>query len=230
MREINLIHDQFKRIPPSIGSKAAFRDPVVELDVSGRGLTTEGFLEIAAALVKSIEYDGDHGKVVRLEELCLRGNRLDAECLQALGKVVKLAASDLRDLDLSDNLFTVASYGEVVAWEEFLTSFSKCCLLRRIDLSGNALGSKAFEVLARVYGKEPPLDIVLLEEADTLRHHDVSVVRSTAADTVVLEQQIRALSVVSESETYNTDGNSTSPTALEVPKRFRHGLFASLAT
>jgi hypothetical protein len=224
-----LISEKIKRIPPSIGSKAALRDPVVELDVSGRGLTSEGFFEIATALVKSIEYEGEHGKVVRLEELCLRENKLDPRCLQALGKVIRLAAGDLRDLDMSDNLISVTTYEEVAAWEDFLTSFSECCVLRRIDFTGSPLGPRAFEVLARIYARESPFDLISLEEAGTDWHHDAFVLRNTAYDSIALEQRTRALSIVSESEGYTSDGESIACATPGVQKISRHGLFASSA-
>ena len=34
-------------------------------------------------------------------------------------------------------------------------------MLRKIDLSGNTLGPKAFEILAKVYSQEKPIDFVL---------------------------------------------------------------------
>jgi len=200
----------------------------VELDVSGRSLSSEGFMEVATALVKSIGYEGDHGKVVRLEELCLKDNKLDASCLQALGKVVKFAAGDLRDLDLSGNLFSITTYEEVAAWEEFLSSFSECCVLRRIDFTGNALGPRAFEILAKVYGREPPVDMISLEEADVDRHHDASILGNTVSDSIPFKQRTKALSIVSGSEGYSSDGDSTFHATPEVSKSSRHGLSASL--
>lgn len=144
---------QLKRIPPGPSHKAATRDPSVDLDVSGKALSDEAFGEIADALVKSMSYDGEHGKVVKLEEICLKDNALTAPSLRMLARVVALASADLMDLDLSDNSFSVVTNDEVDAWEEFLESVSECYVLRRVDLSGNALGTRAFEILARVYGK-----------------------------------------------------------------------------
>ena len=144
---------------------------MIELDVSGKDLTDEGFLEVASALVEAISYGGDQGSVARLEELCLRSNRLTIASLQALTPVIGVSCSDIRDLDLSENQIAINSDADVAIWEEFLTSFRKCCVLRRIDLSGNALGDRAFEVMVRVYAKEQPLDFTLpldLEEA----HHE----------------------------------------------------------
>ena len=226
--ERRLIWDKTKRVPPGTGSKAAFRDPVVELDVSGRVLTSEGFVEVAAALVKAIDYDSEHGKVIKLEELCLRDNKLDAKCLQALGKVIKLAAGELRDLDLSDNLFSITTCEEVAAWEDFLNSFSACCVLRRIDLSGNAIGPRAFEILAKTYGREPLIDVLSLEDADLDRQHDVCVLQNTAFDCISLEHRAKTLSTIESSESRGNDGNISSHATSEVQKGSRHGLFISL--
>ena len=92
--------------------------------------------------------------MVHLEELCLKGNELTALSLRPLAMVIGLASRDLRDLDISENLFTITSNEDAAAWEEFLEAFSECYVLRHIDFSGNALGPKAFEILARVYSRE----------------------------------------------------------------------------
>lgn len=153
-----------KRVTAGPAARAAQRDPYVELDVSGRRLTDEGFAEIATALATTVSHEGEHGKVVRLEELCLAGNALTAGSLLALAKVVQDAAAELRDLDLSGNNISVTNVEDVLAWEEFLKSFRECFVLRRLDLGGNALGPWAFEILARVYGDEAPLDLLALDE------------------------------------------------------------------
>ncbi|MCJ1246378.1 hypothetical protein MMC30_003585 [Trapelia coarctata] len=150
--------DLLKRLPPGSSYKTALRDPCVDLDVSGKLLTDDGFVEVTEALVKSIQYQDDNGRVLKLEEVWLKGNELTASSLKPLAKVVALAWDDLRDLDLSENRITISTSEDAAAWEEFLQSFSSCCVLRRIDFSGNNLGSKAFEVLARVYGKEKSFD------------------------------------------------------------------------
>lgn len=124
-------------------------------------MTSEGLLEFAPALLKSMEHNNENGKTVRLEELCLRESQIDSRSLLHLARIISLAAHDLRDLDLSENQITVTTQEEVVAWGAFLNAFSNCCVLRRIDLSGNLLGPRAFEVLARVYANENPVDLVL---------------------------------------------------------------------
>ncbi|KAK4695516.1 hypothetical protein P7C71_g2249, partial [Lecanoromycetidae sp. Uapishka_2] len=161
-----LHYNHAKRIPPGSGSKAAFRDPVIDLDASGRDLVDEGAIfDVLLALADSIKFeDPIQGKVVRLEELCLKGCKLNTASLQGLAVVVDYAAIDLRDLDLSDNAISVQTEDEVGIWEEFLTFFKKSCVLRRLDLSGNPLGHRAFEVLTRVYAKEQVLDLTISSE------------------------------------------------------------------
>ncbi|MCJ1393223.1 hypothetical protein MMC18_006095 [Xylographa bjoerkii] len=154
--------DLLKRIPPGSSYKAAIRDPFVDIDVSGKVLSDEGLQEVARALTKSMTYDGEHGKVIRLEEVCLKNNKLTAKCLRSLAGMVALAANDLRDLDLSENSICIVTDEEAADWEKFLESFSRCCTIRRIDLGGNALGRRAFEILARVYGKSEAIDELFL--------------------------------------------------------------------
>ena len=150
---------QTKRIPPGTGSKTSLRDPVVELDLAGKVLSSSDVQEIARALVKSMQYDSETGKVTRLEELCLRRNHLDSTSLPYLAEVISVAADHLRDLDLSDNNIEIVTEQDAQAWEQFLGSLAHCNVLRRIDLSGNPLGPKAFELLTKAYAKQEPVDL-----------------------------------------------------------------------
>lgn len=146
------------------GSKAAFRDPrdpVIELDISGKNLTDIGFFPVADTLVNALTYDGEQGRCTRLEELCLQGNQLTVVSLQALARVILVCGQDLRDLDLSDNNITITTDEEAELWEDFLTSFQECYVLRRLDISGNSLGPRAFEVFTRVYACESAVDFIL---------------------------------------------------------------------
>jgi hypothetical protein len=131
--------------------------------VSGKGLTDEGFAELVEALVECLsEKEG----VVRLEELSLRDCKLTAASLASLSKVVSLAAGDLRDLDLSSNQITIATEDQISVWHQFLESFKDCDALSRIDLSGNPLGPKAFEVFAKIYMQSDMLDFMVPSKAD----------------------------------------------------------------
>ena len=200
----------------------------MELDIAGRELTDDGFLEAASALTTSIEFEGGHGKVVRLEELCLRGNLLTAKSLKALGQIVSLAAHDLRDLDLSDNLIAITTDDDTAAWEEFLVSFSGCCVLRRIDFSGNALGARAFEILTRVYGKEDPVDLFYGGDVDQDLDHSIRHLKLAGTDLNVTVQRARKLSVLSDSDGYVSDVDSVSGANVHGIKGSRYGLSAAL--
>lgn len=215
---------QLKRIPPSITSKAAIRDPVIDLDTSGRALTSEGLFEIASALVKSIEYEDGNGKIARLEELCLRDNQIDTRSLPHLARIISIAAHDLRDLDLSENLITITTDDEVAAWEDFLESFSDCYVLRRIDLSGNALGSRAFEVLTRVYGKEDPVDLALTSDLDAYFQKPTIGLGGIDRAGSELGIPVGKLSIVSGAEKDEDDAETVSLAAVGQKDGSRHGL------
>ncbi|MCJ1381308.1 hypothetical protein MMC17_004418 [Xylographa soralifera] len=212
--------DLLKRIPPGPNYKAAIRDPSVDIDVSGKALSDEGLQEVAKALVKSMTYDGEHGRVVRLEEVCLKENKLTAKCLRSLAGVMALTACDLRDLDLSDNSICIITDKQAADWEEFLESFSRCCALRRIDLSGNVLGRRAFEILARVYGKSDPIDELFV--FDGIRLHPNFQASSTDYESGdgSLAQRTRKTSIVS-------DVSGHMHACSIVPKLAQHGHDAS---
>lgn len=188
-------------------------------------MTSEGLYEVASALTKSISYEDDNGKVVRLEELCLRDNKLEIRSLPHLSQIISLAAHDLRDLDLSENVITVTTDDEVRLWEDFLTSFSDCCVLRRIDLSGNPLGHRAFEVLARVYGRQKSVDLApannLAEslEMSTRGSKNVSPIQTRDE----LEKRARKLSLASNSEKDKPGADTMSLAAVNQEESSWHG-------
>lgn len=156
-----------KRVPPGSGYKAALRDQVVELDVSTKQLKDDGFAEVALALTESIKYNGENGKVVVLEDLSLKDNGLTINSLKTLAPIISLTCNDLRDLDLSNNRISVETSEDILIWENFLRSFADVCVLRRLDLSGNPLGFKAFETLTRVYAKQQRLDLTTSDYSTT---------------------------------------------------------------
>lgn len=181
-------------------------------------MTDEGFAGVASALVESLNYDGNQGKVVRLEELCLTNNRLSATSLQALSPIIRLASNDLRDLDLSGNKFTINTEAEVAIWEDFLAAFSHCCVLRRIDLSRNALGPRAFEVMTRVYAKQEAVDLVLPADLEQVQSNE----RRTNTDIADLGRVTRKLSIISDPDNWGSDGDHGSGS--EEHKGSMHGL------
>jgi hypothetical protein len=148
-----------KRIPPASGHKAALRDPFVELDVSGKLLTDEGCAEVLEALLKAISHGEGEGRILRLEELSLKGNKLTANSLRRLAKVVALSSFDLKDLDISANEIQITTREDVESWQTFLESFERCCVLRRLDVGHQPLGPKAYEILAKVYTRQEFVDL-----------------------------------------------------------------------
>ena len=180
-------------------------------------MTDEGFAEVASALVESLRYDGDQGRVVRLEELCVTNNRLSTTSLQALSPIIRLASNDLRDLDLSENDITINTEADVAIWEDFLSSFKNCCVLRRIDLSGNALGPRAFEVMTRVYAKQDAVDLVLPADLEQVQGDE----RRMSTDVGRLGQKLRKVNVVSDP--YNSGSEEDHDSKTDAYKGLRHG-------
>ena len=133
----------------------------MELEIPCKALTDIGLNELAQGLLQTYRANEPSCTIVRLEEIDLKGNRLSPASLIDLSAIVQLACNDLRDLDLSSNQLCINSTTILEDWQQFLRALSKCCVLRRLDLSNNQLGAKAFEVLARVYGQESPIDLVL---------------------------------------------------------------------
>lgn len=187
-------------------------------------MTSEGLFEIASGLVKSIGYEDENGKIARLEELCLRDSQIDNRSLPHLARIVSLAAHDLRDLDLSENLITITTDDEVEEWEDFLNSFSNCYVLRRIDLSGNALGPRAFEVLTRVYGKERPLDLALTPAQDATFEQRTMCWGGINQAATELGSSVRKLSIASSAEVDEDDAENMCLAAVDQKDGSRHGL------
>lgn len=178
-------------------------------------MANAGFSKLYDGLVKSIDYGGDQGRVVRLEELCLRDSQLDTLSLPLIAHVVSLAAKDLRDLDLSANNFTVNNQNDAESWECFLNSLAGCYALRRVDFSGNKLGPRAFEILTRVYAKEK-----------SIGHEDLhkDFIRSADYDDDKLETHTRKMSISSTINSHSGYLDTASHIALNEVDSTEHGL------
>ncbi|PGH02717.1 hypothetical protein AJ80_08814 [Polytolypa hystricis UAMH7299] len=156
--------DLRKRIPPGTGTRASARDPHVEIDLTGRQLTDEGFDIIANELIDLIQYrDAEHPNgIIRLTEVSLSGNDLSVASMVKLGRIIALSVDSMTQLDLSNNLISVIDAEHRAIWSVFLESFQGCYMLKKIDFSGNKLGVAGFDVLARVYAQS---DLYFLEAA-----------------------------------------------------------------
>lgn len=169
------------------------------LDLDGKSLTDEGCLAMIEGLEETLE---THGGVSanKLEELHLRGNRLTTTSLRALAHVIELARFELVDIDLSDNNISVKTDEDANNWESFLKAFRGCRLLRRIDLSGNKLdGPRPFEILDRVYSKQPPVDPTQLEDAGGYANGFESGIDSNS-DVAELTNRARDISITSPTD------------------------------
>ncbi|OKL61286.1 hypothetical protein UA08_03767 [Talaromyces atroroseus] len=143
--------DLSKRVP--VSSTFRLRDPVLEIDISGKQLTDDEFKVFILDLRYALEYKSSEYPrgVNKLQELHLQGNSLTSDSLVELAKAIFLSSQDLKELDISSNKINIVTTSDVQKWQYFLQSFSQCCVLKKIDFSNNALGSQGIEVLARVY-------------------------------------------------------------------------------
>ncbi|KAK6536614.1 hypothetical protein TWF281_000841 [Arthrobotrys megalospora] len=145
-----------KRIP-KIGEEkklaAVQRDPIVELDATGRQLGEEGIAIVCDAL-----YELAETKLSRIEELSFSGNDLTASSLRHLSRAISVCP-DLRDIDISHNNIRIASAEDLQNWIGFLESFASLKCVRRLEISHNPLGDFAVEVLFQVYALEQAIFI-----------------------------------------------------------------------
>ena len=157
--------------------------------MSGKKIDDEGLFEIIPAL-EEVAHDNGGGSCNKIEELNFSQNVFTVKSLAQLASVIRAAQFDLQVLDLSHNNIAIQTPEDGRDWETFLESFRHCFCLRRIDFSGNNLsGPRAFEILARVYGRQIPAD-----PAD-LKSMSASVISVSESDTVSVLDKTRALSV-----------------------------------
>ena len=103
------------------------------------------------ALALAISHTEDSGRILILEEASFKGNELTMTSLGILATIIELSAQTLRDIDLANNQIEVCTFDDAQNWERFLVAVNSCCALRRLDLSGNSLGPKAYEILSKAY-------------------------------------------------------------------------------
>ncbi|KGQ01292.1 hypothetical protein PAAG_11968 [Paracoccidioides lutzii Pb01] len=137
--------DLKRRIPSGIGAKAAARDPHVEIDLTGKEVTDEGFAVFVDDLINCIQYrDAEHPDgIVHLTEIAIKGNALTVASIEKLGRVIALSNDSLTQVDISDNQISVTSRKE-----------------RDLTSVAILLGGGGFDVFARVY-TQSDLDFVV---------------------------------------------------------------------
>lgn len=129
----------------------------IDLKAPEKALGDEGLFALAQGLECALRAERCD-TCLQLEDLNLSGNNLTTRSLARLASIIRLATYDLKTLNLSNNDITVVTEDEAQDWEVFLSSFQHCRRLRRLDLCGNHLGPRAFEILLRVHSREPTVD------------------------------------------------------------------------
>lgn len=133
--------------------------------VATDALTDKGFKAFVDTLLKCLKFPHEF----QLLELRLSHNELTVGSLPALTKVIKLSTDSLRDLDLSYNAIEVGGPKEGKVWEDFLKTFERSAMLKRVNFSGNPLGSFGMELLARTYMQSPfEVMVSLVAQPNTL--------------------------------------------------------------
>lgn len=132
----------------------------VLLIVPGKKLSDEGVAAMVAGIEEALKA-GTRGTSLVIEEIDLRNNELTTVSLSMLAPIIDLSRLHLKTLTLSGNAIRVSTDEEAQQFETFLVAFRGCMMLRCVDLSGNTdLGTRAFEVLAKVHNREPAIDPV----------------------------------------------------------------------
>ncbi|KAF7194602.1 hypothetical protein HII31_04108 [Pseudocercospora fuligena] len=129
----------------------------LDVKAPGKKLGDEGAFAMADGLIEALR-KASASSAVLLEDLNLSGNTLTTVSLDHLTEAIELACYDLKTLDLSNNQIEVKTDEQAAQWEKFLRSFRDCRRLRRLDLSGNPLGTRALEIFARIHIQEPHID------------------------------------------------------------------------
>ena len=217
-----------KRIPPGTGSKAALRDPILELDISGKQLGDDELAQLLPTLEDCIRHQGESGPILILEDLCLKHNKLTVASLRHLMRLLALVSQDLRDLDLSDNQITIQTQEDRQIWQDFLETLSAFCVLRRLDLSGNALGTKAFELLERVYAHEQDFYPSTRGQQTTSSQVSLSTIYSEREGIASLTESTQVFAITTQESEYQADMESEYAPSASKGKATRQGLMPVL--
>ncbi|KAK3076363.1 hypothetical protein LTS18_013220, partial [Coniosporium uncinatum] len=153
------VADSLRTALKGLQKKSDSRDSnTLELVIPAKNLTDVGVREVAIALLEVLSAPAGL-TTYKLKELDLNNNALTTSSLRLLAEVIRIARFDLELLDLSGNNIKVSTYEEARDCEVFLDSFEGCRVMRRLDLSNNDMsGSKTFEILSKVYGRQSPVD------------------------------------------------------------------------
>ncbi|KAK3656652.1 hypothetical protein LTR22_009631 [Elasticomyces elasticus] len=157
----------------------------LDLKVPGKELGDDGFCVLADGLEGALRKEA----ALVLQDIDLTDNGLTTAALARLASVIELAKFDVQTINTAGNNIVVVSDQQAAQWELFLRSFRDCRKLRRLDLSGNALGVRAMEILAQIHIAEPQVDPVRLTSKMSISTFDTthSSGESTRKDSLTLD-------------------------------------------
>ena len=141
--------------------------------MSDKNITDAEFNDLLKALQACMHFrDEEHPDgAAKITELHLSGNQLTLTSLGKLIEVIAESCADLREIDLSRNQIEICDQEQKYAWLAFLRAFNACCMLKKVDFSGNVLGIGGMEMLARAYMRSD-LNFAKDEDEDSLQNGD----------------------------------------------------------
>ncbi|KAK3707909.1 hypothetical protein LTR37_011761 [Vermiconidia calcicola] len=130
---------------------------IIDLKAPNKELGDHGVCALADGLEVALE-SGSSIASLALEDLNISGNGITTASLARLAPIIEQAKYNLKTINLTNNNIRVETDEQAQQWQEFLRAFEGCLRLRRLDLSSNPLGPRAFEVFARTHVLERPID------------------------------------------------------------------------
>ncbi|KAK3724809.1 hypothetical protein LTR37_000857 [Vermiconidia calcicola] len=130
---------------------------IIDLKAPNKELGDHGVCALADGLEVALK-SGTSIASLALEDLNISGNGITTASLARLALIVSQAKYNLKTVNLTNNNIRVETDEQAQQWQAFLRAFEGCLRLRRLDLSSNPLGPRAFEVFARAHVLERPID------------------------------------------------------------------------
>jgi Leucine Rich repeat len=132
-------------------------DVLVDLIVESHSLGDYALMFPVAEYIMKLEVD-QMSNAIGFRRIILSDADLGAYSLNPISLMLRHHGRHLVELDLSHNHITITNDVEAHDFEQFLSEFRKLPHVRRLNLSGNRLGQRAFEILTRVYLREDRLE------------------------------------------------------------------------
>lgn len=95
---------------------------------------------------------------------------------------MRIACSDLEEIDLSENAIKVETIEEVECFEALLEGLKHCQTLSKINLSGNHIGSRAMEAFARIFLRQFKENVNLIESGGDEEEEEIHATVGVSGD------------------------------------------------